>query len=138
MQIMSGNRFNFFANEDQKNEREIDVIVNVEIQGISKLIAIECKKTLSDKEIQITNKKCREKIINSGNNLFDAFIHIGCFSNEVNFEKNFQGTQLKYKQGIIGGSDGILDVPFYAFDISSIEDYEKKLKYVIKDIFKNW
>lgn len=138
MQIMSGNRFNFFANEDQKNEREIDVIVNVEIQGISKLIAIECKKTLSDKEIQITNKKCREKIINSGNNLFDAFIHIGCFSNEVNFEKNFQGTQLKYKQGIIGGSDGILDVPFYTFDISSIEDYEKKLKYVIKDIFKNW
>ena len=110
----------------------------MEIQGISKLIAIECKKTLSDKEIQITNKKCREKIINSGNNLFDAFIHIGCFSNEVNFEKNFQGTQLKYKQGIIGGSDGILDVPFYAFDISSIEDYEKKLKYVIKDIFKNW
>lgn len=60
--VMPGNRFNFFRDGDRSNIREIDVVINVENRGISKLIAIECKKTLSDKEIQTTNKKCREKI----------------------------------------------------------------------------
>ena len=31
-----------------------------------------------------------------------------------------------------------LDVPYYAFVIKSIEDYEMKLGYVLTDVFKNW
>ncbi len=136
--VMPGNRFNFFRDGDRSNIREIDVAINVENRGISKLIAIECKKTLSDKEIQTTNKKCREKLIDSGNNVFDAFIHVGCFSNEIIFEKTFEGTESNYKQGIINGSNENLDAPFYVFDILSKEDYEKKLFYTIRDIFINW
>ncbi len=136
--VMPGNRFNFFRDGDRSNIREIDVVINVENRGISKLIAIECKKTLSGKEIQTTNKKCREKLIDSGNNVFDAFIHVGCFSNEIIFEKTFEGTELNYKQGIINGSNENLDAPFYVFDILSKEDYEKKLFYTIRDIFINW
>ena len=112
--------------------------ISVESKGVSKLIAIECKKTLSDKEIQNTNKKIREKVIESGNNVFDAFVHIGCFSNDVDFDKIFEGTKLKYKHNILKSSEKYLDSPFYAFDVSSREDDENKLAYVIKDIFENW
>ena len=136
--IMPGVRFNFFQDRDEKNIREIDVAISVESKGVSKLIAIECKKTLSDKEIQNTNKKIREKVIESGNNVFDAFVHIGCFSNDVDFDKIFEGTKLKYKHNILKSSEKYLDSPFYAFDVSSREDYENKLAYVIKDIFENW
>ena len=104
----------------------------------SALIAIECKKTLSSKEIQTTNKKCREKVINSGNNVFDAFIHIGCFKGDVEFDKKIEGTREKYKQSILEGIDGNLDVPYYAFVIKSIKDYEIKLDYVLTDVLKNW
>ena len=135
---MPGVRFNFFQDRDEKNIREIDVAISVESKGVSKLIAIECKKTLSDKEIQNTNKKIREKVIESGNNVFDAFVHIGCFSNDVDFDKIFEGTKLKYKHNILKSSEKYLDSPFYAFDVSSREDYENKLAYVIKDIFENW
>ena len=85
-----------------------------------------------------TNKKIREKVIESGNNVFDAFVHIGCFSNDVDFDKIFEGTKLKYKHNILKSSEKYLDSPFYAFDVSSREDYENKLAYVIKDIFENW
>lgn len=100
-------------------------------------ISIYCvRSTLSS--IQNTNKKIREKVIESGNNVFDAFVHIGCFSNDVDFDKIFEGTKLKYKHNILKSSEKYLDSPFYAFDVSSREDYENKLAYVIKDIFENW
>lgn len=136
--ILPGKKFNFFADENKNNIREIDVVLGVEKESCLKLIAIECKKTLSNKEIQATNRKCREKIIDSGNNVFDAFIHIGCFKGDVNFDKKIEGTGKKYKQSILEGADDVLDVPYYAFAIESIEDYEKKLGYVITDVFKNW
>ncbi len=136
--ILPGKKFNFFADENNDNIREIDVVLGVEKESCLKLIAIECKKTLSNKEIQSTNKKCREKVINSGNNVFDAFIHIGCFKGDVDFDKKIEGTRDKYKQAILEGTEGNLDVPYYAFVIKSIEDYEKKLGYVLTDVFKNW
>ena len=136
--ILPGKKFNFFADENEDNIREIDVVLGVEKESCLKLIAIECKKTLSSKEIQTTNKKCREKVINSGNNVFDAFIHIGCFKGNVDFDKKIEGTREKYKQSILEGIDGNLDVPYYAFVIKSIEDYEMKLGYVLTDVFKNW
>ncbi len=136
--LLSSRKFNFFGDGVEDNIREIDAIMEIEKAGIVKLIAIECKKTLSAKEIQTTNKKCREKVINSGNNVFDAFIHIGCFIGDVEFEKKIEGTRAKYKQSIIEGSDKNMDVPYYAFAISSINDYEMKLKYIINDIFANW
>jgi hypothetical protein len=136
--ILLGKKFNFFADENEHNIREIDVVLGVEKESCLKLIAIECKKTLSSKEIQTTNKKCREKVINSGNNVFDAFIHIGCFKGDVDFDKKIEGTSEKYKQSILEGIDGNLDIPYYAFVIKSIENYEMKLSYVLSDVFKNW
>lgn len=136
--VLPGKKFNFFADENDDNIREIDVVLGVEKESCLKLIAIECKKTLSNKEIQSTNKKCREKVINSGNNVFDAFIHIGCFNGDVDFDKKIEGTRDKYKHAILEGAKGNLDVPYYAFVIKSIEDYERKLGYVLTDVFKNW
>lgn len=31
-----------------------------------------------------------------------------------------------------------MDVPYYAFVIKSIDDYEMKLAYILTDVFKNW
>lgn len=136
--ILPGNKFNFYLDNLDDNIREIDLVIGVEKERDLKLIAIECKKTLTNKEIQSTNKKCKEKVVDSGNNVFDAFIHIGCFNGDVVFDKKMDGRKEKYKQSIIEGSGENLDVPYYAFAISSIEDYEKKLRYVINDIFTNW
>ena len=136
--VLPGKKFNFFADDNKENVREIDVVLGVEQDAYLKLIAIECKKTLSSKEIQTTNKKCREKVINSGNNVFDAFAHIGCFRGDVNFDKRIDGTNEKYRQSILEGEDENVDVPYYAFAIKSIEDYKMKLGYVVSDVFKNW
>ena len=136
--ILPGKKFNFFADGNEDNTREIDVVLGVEKESCLKLIAIECKKTLSNKEIQTTNKKCREKVINSGNNVFDAFIHIGCFKGDEDFDKRIEGSREKYKQSILEGTGGNMDVPYYAFVIKSIDDYEMKLAYILTDVFKNW
>lgn len=134
--VSAGKRYNFFEDDNDNNIREIDVVIGIEINSVLKLIAIECKKTLSNKEIRETNKKCKEKIINSGNNVFDAFMHIGCFKGDVSLDKRIEGTKEEYKQSIIEGD--YMDAPYYAFVIKSINDYEMKLKYMITDIFKNW
>lgn len=135
---MKGCEFNFFNDNDESNIREIDLIMEIQKDRDSKIIAIECKKTLSRKEIQTTNRKCREKILESGNNIFDAFVHIGCFKGDVEFDINFNGSKEKYKQGIINAKGNNYDAPFYAFSIKSIDDYKKKMLYIIDDIFKNW
>lgn len=137
-QLLAGRKFNFFLDGSDENIREIDAVIELEKDGIVKLIAIECKKTLSIKEIQTTNKKCRERVIDSGNNVFDAFIHIGCFNKDVEFDKKIEGTRREYKQSLIEGTGKNMDVPYYAFVISTIADYETKLKYIINDIFINW
>ena len=136
--ILPGKKFNFFCDKSENNIREIDVVLGVEKNSCLKLIAIECKKTLSSKEVQITNKKCREKVINSGNNVFDAFIHIGCFKSDIVFDKQIAGTKEKYKRSVLEGVDGNLDVPYYTFIIKSITDYKMKLGHVLNDVFKNW
>lgn len=138
MHSMKGCRFNFFNNDDENSVREIDFIIEIQKNNNSKIVAIECKKTLSRKEIQTTNKKCKEKVLESGNNVFDAFIHIGCFKGDVEFDKPFNGTREKYKQGIINAESDSYDVPFYAFTIKSIDDYQKKMLYIIEEIFRNW
>lgn len=135
---MKGCRFNFFNDNDDNNVREIDLIIEIQRSRDSKIIAIECKKTLSRKEIQMTNKKCKEKVLESGNNVFDAFIHIGCFKGDVEFNIPFNGTKEKYKQGIINAKSDDYDVPFYAFTIKSIDDYQKKILCIVDEIFKNW
>ena len=43
-----------------------------------------------------------------------------------------------YKQSILEGTGGNMDVPYYAFVIKSIDDYEMKLAYILTDVFKNW
>ena len=136
--ILPGRKYNFFLDEDEENIREIDVALGVEKAGCLKLIAIECKKTLSRKELQTTNKKSKEKIVNSGNNVFDAFIHIGCFKNDVEFDKKMKGTRKMYKQDILESENSYSDVPYYAFAIESVEDYKFKFQYILDDIFKNW
>lgn len=139
IRTMKGCKFNFYDDNNENNVREIDLVIEIQRDRSSKIIAIECKKTLSGKEIQTTNRKCREKVLESGNNVFDAFVHIGCFKGDAEFDINFDGTREKYKQGIINAKgDNNYDVPFYAFAIKSIDDYRKKMLYIIDEIFKNW
>lgn len=136
--ILPGGKFNFFADKNNKNIREIDVVLGIEKDECMKFVAIECKKTLSRKELQTTNRKCKEKVVNSGNNIFDAFIHIGCFRGDVEFDKKIKETKKTYKQDILEGKNDCLDVPYYAFIIESIEDYKVKFEYILDDIFENW
>ena len=136
----TGRRFNFFQNEAEADNREIDLILGIEYNNDYKIIAIECKKTLSDKEITGTNKKIRNKVLSSHNNIIDAYIHIGCFNNGVIFDKKIAGTHEKYKQGLIQieNDSKVNDVPYYAFCISSIENLKLKICHLVKEIFEQW
>lgn len=138
--IYSGRRFNFFQNGNIDDAREIDVVIGIQHNGMYKIVAIECKKTLSNYEIKATNKKIKAKILKSHSNIIDAFIHIGCFNNDVNFDKTIDETDEMYKQGLIQLTDDpkAVDAPYYAFSISSIENLQLKMSYVIKEIFEQW
>lgn len=135
----SGRKFNFFQNGNENDSREIDMILGIECNGDYKIIAIECKKTLSNYEIKDTNGKIKSKVLKSHTNVIDAYIHIGCFNNDVEFDKVIQGTQEKYKQGLIQlKNEEVYDAPYFAFSISSVENLELKMCYVINEIFEQW
>lgn len=138
--IYSGRRFNFFQNGNDADVREIDIIICVQYNGIYKIIAIECKKTLSNDEVRLTNRKIRNKVLKSHCNIIDAYIHIGCFNNNVDFDKTIDGTNETYKQGLIQIPDDpkVNDIPYYAFSILSVENLKLKLSFVIKEIFAQW
>jgi len=140
LNIYAGRQFDFFQRGRTDDIREIDIIIGVEHEESFKIIAIECKKTLSDAEVRTTNKKIKNKILKSHTNIIDAFIHIGCFNNGVDFDKRIDDTEEKYKQSIIQLHDDpkAIDSPYYAFTISSIENLEMKMKYVLNHIFEQW
>lgn len=135
----SGRKFNFFQSGNDSDSREIDMILGIECKGDYKIIAIECKKTLSNKEVRNTNSKIKEKILKSYNNVIDAYIHVGCFNSDVEFDKTIQGVNENYKQGLIQlKREEVYDVPYFAFSTSSIENLKLKMCYVIKEIFEQW
>lgn len=136
----AGRKFNFFQNSNEDDIREIDLILGVQCNNDYKIIAVECKKTLTDKEIKATNKKIKNKVLKSYSNIIDAYIHIGCFNNGVEFDKTIDGTHENYKQGRIQieSNPRVNDVPYFAFSISSIDNLKLKICHVIKDIFEQW
>lgn len=135
----SGRKFNFFQNNNSNDVREIDIVFGVLCGSVYKIIAVECKKTLTNDEIKGTNKKIRDKVLKSHNNIIDAYIHIGCFNNGVEFDKQIQGTHEKYKRGQIQlKNEDVYDAPYFAFSISSIENLKLKICYVMKEIFEQW
>lgn len=136
----SGRRFNFFQSGKEADIREIDLILGIEYYNNYKIIAVECKKTLTDKEITGTNKKIRKKVLSSHTNIIDAYIHIGCFNNGVIFDKTIAETHEKYKQGLIQmeNDSKVNDVPYFAFCISSIENLKVKICHLVKEIFEQW
>ena len=140
LNFYSGRKFNFFQNGNEDDVREIDLILGVEHNNNYRIIAIECKKTITDKEIKTTNKKIKDKVLKSHINIIDAYIHIGCFNNGVLFDKTIDGTHENYKQGLIQieADPKVEDVPYFAFSISSIDNLKQKMCYVIKEIFDQW
>ena len=134
--ICSGRKFNFFSNKN--NLCEIDIIFEVKYKDIYKIIVIECKKTLTESKIDETNKKVKEKILDSNKKIIDAHISIGCFcDNKINFNKIKNNK--KYKEGKIHSDKSKLeDIPYYAFSISSKEDLKDKLIILIEEIFKEY
>jgi hypothetical protein len=136
----SGRRFDFFQNGKEDDIREIDLILGIKYNNDYKIIAVECKKTLTDKEITTTNKKIKNKILKSHSNIIDAYIHIGCFNNGVEFNKIIVETHENYKQGRIQieSDPRVNDVPYFAFSISSIDNLQLKICHVIKEIFEQW
>lgn len=137
--IYPGRKFNFFQSGKSSDIREIDVLLGVICNGVYKIIAIECKKTLSNDEIKDTNNKTREKVLKANLNVIDAYIHIGCFNNDVVFDRDIENSSEKYKQGLIQLSNSdVNDAPYFAYTVSSIEDLKLKTSYVIKEVFKQW
>lgn len=139
IQHSGGKVYNFFQNETSNDDREIDIVVGVRSNDVFKIVAIECKKTLSKDEIKKTKKKIQDKILKSNNfDIIDAHIFIGCYNKDVDFDKHIDDNTT-YKQSIINSNDSKkADAPYYAFSMTSIADFENKFCYIIKDILKNW
>lgn len=134
--IYSGRKFNFFSNKN--NECEIDIIFEVRKQDIYKIIAIECKKTLTESKLRETSRKVKEKILESDKRIIDAYISIGCFSdNKINFDKIKNNKN--YREGKIHSEKSKLeDIPYFAFSISSRKDLEDKIITLMKEIFEKY
>ena len=134
-----GRKFNFFQSGTDNDSRELDILLGMESNGIHKIVAIECKKKLSNDEIKTTNSKIKKKILSAPNNVIDAYIHIGCFNEDVVFDKTIESTDQKYKQGLIQlKKEAIDDAPYFAFNASSSENLNIKFYHVIKEIFEQW
>ena len=83
--------------------------------------------------------KIKKKILSAPNNVIDAYIHIGCFNEDVVFDKTIESTDQKYKQGLIQlKKEAIDDAPYFAFNASSSENLNIKFYHVIKEIFEQW
>lgn len=140
--IRTGQIYNFFCDGEETHEREIDIMLGIAKTGVYRNIAIECKTTLSKKEIERTNKKCREKVLASMTEMIDAFIHIGCFNNDVVMEHRMEGINNAYSKGVLESNSDetiiIPDVPYFAFSISSVDSLKKSLLYIINIIFNEW
>lgn len=134
--VLPGREYNFYEDGNGQHVRELDGVLVIRRGSELKMLAIECKKTLSHKEVQETNKKNRERILDSGKNVFDAFVYIGCFSEDMKYDIKIDGMDACYKRGIINGKDG--DVPYYAFYISSIGNFENIMEHIVCDVFENW
>lgn len=135
-----GRHFNFLQSEMDIDIREIDFIFGIEHNGIYKIVAVECKKTLSKQQISSTNRTIREKILKSHINIIDAYLHIGCFNNGVVFDENIAEKKAMYKHGILQLPEDpkALDAPFFAFTMDSIDDFKIKFSHIIKTIFDQW
>lgn len=78
--IKRNNVYNFNNNDEDSFNTEFDFLVLIKRGNIEKIIAIECKRTLSKKEIDDSKSKFKSKIIESKNRmLIDGYIVIGFF-----------------------------------------------------------
>ena len=105
-----------------------------------RVIAIECKKTISHYEIKKTNAKIRNRIFKAGFNAINAYIHIGFNNSDVVFDKPIENRGREYKLDLLQCQDNeqVDDAPYYTVAIKSRKDFEKKLEFIISDIFEQW
>lgn len=91
----SGVIYNFYEDSNQSNSIEIDWLINIEKNGVHKIIGIECKKTLAQNCYNKTKEKVVNKIIKSGKDIIDGYIIVG-FLKENKYNKDLRIENLEY------------------------------------------
>lgn len=131
--ILSGHTFTFGPDL----EREIDILLGITFNNEYRVIAIECKKTLSNTEIKETNSKNKRTVLSSKVVLIDAFVHIGLFNKDVQLLKTSPNGN-KYGESKLTYPSINEDVPYYAFIVESIDVFEELMSFIIKDVCTQW
>lgn len=133
------NIYNFFNDGIPNNEKEIDWLILVETNNTEKIVAIECKRTLSCKEIKDTIEKFDAKIIKSPNKLLiDGFILVSYIINESDkskIESNYFKGNDHYVHNfpVPLSSGGTQNIPLIIFNSSQSKKTKNQLITYIKN-----
>ncbi|MBY6790531.1 hypothetical protein HYH43_13920 [Clostridium botulinum] len=87
--------FNFKQSNQPDDKMEIDWLILANKNKVSKVICIECKRTMTDKRLKEIREKYEEKLIKTNNyNVIDGFINIGFFASKKDL-KNYEHNTIK-------------------------------------------
>lgn len=130
--LQAESEFNFSESKDKKDKMEIDWLMLVTKDGVSKVISIECKRTMTIKILDSIKEKYKEKLLKTPNHyLIDGFINVGFFLPKKN-------TSSKLEYNIINSdtiSVGRIEKPFITFVADDFKVFCGNLEKSINNIF---
>lgn len=132
--LQAESEFNFSETKDKNNKMEIDWLLLVEKDGVSKIISIECKRTMTSKKITAIKDKYKDKFLNTPNHyLIDGFINVGCFLPKKNGSSKLKYNIINYDTI----SAGQIEKPFLTFVADDFKIFCENLEKSIENIFTN-
>lgn len=123
LNVDGNSEYNFKESGLDKDKVELDLIVLLQYRDKYKIVAIECKRTMSNKNRKKIKEKYESKILNSVSNynLIDAYVNIGYFSSssDIRIDKIFSN-----KNNI----SNKVAFPFITFASTDYQETIKQLK----------
>lgn len=124
--------YNFKESGKEEDKFELDLLLLLERQGQYKLVAIECKRTMSNRNRKRIREKYENKTLyaNSNYKLIDAYINVGYFSNnnDLKIEKIFSNKN---------NMSNKVPFPFITFASTDFFETISKLKQCFNFIMNN-
>lgn len=124
--------FNFKESENKSDKMEIDWLVLATSGGVSKVICIECKRTMSNTTLNKIRTKYENKLIKTSNyDVIDGFINVGLF---LPYKNN---TNLKINElNVDNISVGSIEKTFITFVADKFQSFVDNMQNAIVHILK--
>lgn len=126
--------FNFNNPKEKSDNMEIDWLILATKDGVSKIIAIECKRTITSKIIDSIKEKYSNKFLKTTNHyLIDGFINVGYFLPCKGRNKYVDYNSIKVESVSVD----IIEKPFLTFVSDNFQSFCDNFEKSIETIFTN-